>query len=301
MRRSAFASGLGALLCASRAEGLALPSTWGSSMVLQSGIGHTIRGIDAPGAVVTTTYAGNKYPATCDASGAFAATLQAQPASTAPISIVLNSSSGASLVLDDVLHGDVFVFSGQSNMQSSVGWQIDYANILAGAAALGPTLRLFQVARLDAYGNTTTPQTNLTASIPWSRASAASAIGISALGYLFGAQAVAAHPAVPIGVIDSSWGGTAIQPWMSAAALAKCGAAAAPPPSAAALVRAAAAPGATREDLALRVLGAATLEAERLSGAATPGQPSTLYNSMIAPLLPDPIKGIFWYQARGEG
>ena len=157
-------------------------------MVLQAGVANTIRGVDTPGSVVTTTYAGKTYPATCDASGAFFATLPAQAISTTPVAILLNSTSGASIVLDDVVHGDVYVFSGQSNMQSSVGWQIDYANILAGAAALGPTLRLFQVARLDAYGNTTTPQTNLTASIPWTRASAASAVDISALGYLFGAQ-----------------------------------------------------------------------------------------------------------------
>jgi sialate O-acetylesterase len=286
------------------AESLSLLGTWGSSMVLQNGVSNTIRGRDIPGAVVQVAYEGSTYSGTCDAAGNFGVALPPHPSSSTAISISVNSSSGsAAILLDDVVHGDVFVCSGQSNMQSSVGWQIDYANVLAAAAALGPVLRLFQVARLDAYGNTSSPQANLTASIPWSRASAVSAVDISALCYLFGVQAVTQHPDVPIGVIDSSWGGTAIQPWMSAAALAKCGpVAAAPPPSAAALLRAAAAAGASREDLALGALGAALLADEKArvaaGWAATPYLPSTLYNSMIAPLQALPIKGLFWYQVR---
>ena len=263
------------------ATSLLLPSMWGSSMVLQRDIPNTIWGLDTPGASVTTYFAGGSYPATCDSAGRFAAKLPAQPASIVPITILVNSSSGASLALTDILFGDVVVISGQSNAQSPVGWQIHYADLLAAASSYGATLRLFQVARLDAYANTTAPQTNLTASIPWSRASSQSAQGMSALGYLFGVQAVSHHPAIPIGVIDSSWGGTAIQPWCSTSSLSKCNASQAPR-SPVELVRAAHSPDATREDMALAVLGNLIMSEQRHLGLAYPTSNSVLYNSMSA-------------------
>lgn len=281
------------------AASLLLPSTWGSAMVLQAGIPNTISGIDAPGATIKILYASMEYTATCDASGAFSTKLAAQAISLTGISIFVNSSSGASLVLEDVVHGDVFLVSGQSNAQSPVQWQLHYAELLAAAANLGPSLRLFQVARLNDYYNTSSPQTNLTASIPWSRASAASAIAMSALGYLFGVQAVSHRPDTPIGIIDSSWGGTAIQPWCSPAALQKCGAAR-PPPLAADLVRAASASSATRDDLALGVLGALLIHEEERLGAAIPSANSVLYNSMIAPLQQLYVNDEGWRHARAR-
>jgi hypothetical protein len=91
-------------------------------------------------------------------------------------------------------------------MELNVGSTFNWENETADADALGATLRLFQVAMLNAYAGTTAPQTNLTASLPWARAGAASVAQMSALCYYFGAELVRKHPDTPIGLLASSWG-----------------------------------------------------------------------------------------------
>ena len=205
-----------ALLCAllpAGASALALPSTWASYMVLEADVQNTLWGTDEPGALVTVSGFGATLNATASAAGAWAVTLPAQPVSAAPQTIAVTSSAagGGAITLTDVLVGHTYVCSGQSNMQLTVSATYNWMTETQDAAALGATLRIFQVAELDAYAGTTTPQTNLTPSIPWSRASPASIPGMSALCYYFGAELVAKHPGVPIGLLASSWGGTAIQ------------------------------------------------------------------------------------------
>ena len=167
-------------------------------------------------------------------------------------------------------------------VDASYNWQTETAD----ADALGATLRIFQVAMLDAYASTTTPQTNLTASIPWTRASSASIPGMSALCYYFGAELVAKHPGTPIGLLASSWGGTAIQPWMSPASLATCSHAASRAPTRSEL--------AAHSDPALSVIG--RVLSLQPSAQAFPSNNSVLFFSMIAPLLLTPKRIIGWYQ-----
>lgn len=177
-------------------------------------------------------------------------------------------------------------------MELTVDATFNWVNETADAAALGATLRVFSVAMLDAYYNTSSPQTNLTAALPWARAAPASIPGMSALCYYFGAELVKKHPDTPVGLLASSWGGTAIQPWMSPAALASCSGVA-PALSHAELAASA--------DPALAVVGALLLHGDAArGGAAQPTANSVLYNSMIAPLLLNPKRGILWYQARGS-
>jgi hypothetical protein len=108
---------------------------------------------------------------------------------------------------------------------------------------------------------------------------------MSALCYYFGAELVRKHPDTPIGLLASSWGGTAIQPWMSPAALAQCKAAA-PAPTNAELAASA--------DPALSVVGRLALLSH--GGAAFPTNGSCLYYSMIFPLLQNPKRILAWYQ-----
>ena len=212
------------------ARAISLPTHFASSMVWQRDAAVTLWGLDAPGATINATFFGTPQPSvTADASGRFAVTVPAAPATATPGTVVITSSSGApSVSLEDVVVGDVFVCSGQSNMGITVAWTAFYAAALAQAGALGARLRLLQVATLDAYTEATTPQTNFTADIPWSRASAASASGFSAMCYFYGAEAASNLPAdVPVGLVANAWGGVPIQVWMSPAALAACPAAAA--------------------------------------------------------------------------
>ena len=141
------------------AAALILPTHIASSMVIQRDAPFTMWGIDTPAARVSINYFGMPLaPVTADASGRFSVVLPATPANVTPGVIALSSSASAGVTLSDVLVGDVYVCSGQSNMGLPVSWAIEYKTILAAAGALGPTLRLLQVALLDEYTNSTTPQ-----------------------------------------------------------------------------------------------------------------------------------------------
>ena len=95
-----------------------LPSHIASSMVVQRNQPFLLQGVDAPHAVVTATFLGKDFTAKADPAGAFSITLPAQKGATTPATIAVSTSSGlASVVLEDVLFGDVFLSSGQSNME----------------------------------------------------------------------------------------------------------------------------------------------------------------------------------------
>ena len=284
-----------AAAAAPRAAALSLPTHFASSMVLQRDAPSALWGRDAPGASVTVTLFGAPLPpATCDAAGRFSVALPPMPANGTPGAVRVASSSGAPPVtLTDVVVGDCFVCSGQSNAAVPVSWMADYAGVLARADALGARLRMLQVATLDAYTLATAPQDNFTASIPWSRAAAASVGAMSALCYLFGAQAAEAHPDVPIGLIANPWGGVPIQVYMSPAALAEC--------TVGGDADSAAAAASSAELHALRAAAAgerALMRAVR-GGAlgATPTVHSCLYYSMMYPILSIPVTAFLWYQA----
>jgi hypothetical protein len=114
MRRSTLSLVAAATLVTS-ASGLALPSHFDSSMVLQRGVPVTLWGFENSGATVSVTYRGVQLPsATATAAGRFSVVLPALPANSTPDSIVLISSLGGAVTLTDVLIGDVVVCSGQS-------------------------------------------------------------------------------------------------------------------------------------------------------------------------------------------
>ena len=307
------------LLTASVANAaILLPSHIASSMVWPANKSFAVWGLDAPGATVTLTFAGlaplTSPPA--DATGRFSIAAPPMPTSAVPTTATFTSTSGApAVVLADLVVGDIFFCSGQcvsgpparrsplalasaptsppfptrrSNMELSVQNTAEYAAVVAASSANGPLLRLFQVAMLDSYVSAVVPASNLTASIPWSRASPSSAPAFSALCYNFGVLAATAR-GTPIGMIDSSWGGVAIQVWMSPAALQKCGAAAAPPPSLAERLAAGRAPGASPGER-----GWAAFAAAHGDVGASPVNNSCLYNSMLHPLLTLPVTGLLW-------
>ncbi len=107
--------------------------------------------------------------------------------------------------------GDVWVCSGQSNMEWAVADSLDAAREIA--AARDPKIRHFKVPRSWA----TTPEENV-AGGRWEPADPEHTGAFTAVGYFF-ARELRAHADVPIGLINTSWGGSRIEPWMSAGAL----------------------------------------------------------------------------------
>jgi len=99
---------------AAAASALQLPTMWGSSMVIEADAPNKLWGVDAPGASLSIAAFGSTYNATADSSGAWSVLIAAQPKSTVPATITIDSSSGGSATLSDVLVGYTVVCSGQS-------------------------------------------------------------------------------------------------------------------------------------------------------------------------------------------
>lgn len=265
-----------------------LPSYIGSSMVFQRDSPFTVWGTDAPAASLSALFLGTTYNAVADSTGRFQFQLPAQPATLAPATVSLSSSASASVVIEDILFGDVFVSSGQSNMELTVSWCYNYSDVLSLANSFGPALRVAQVALLDEYYNTSTPQSNLTMNIPWARASSESVASLSAIAYFTAVQMRLAHPEVPIGAIATSWGGTAMQPWMPPDALRTCGD-----------MRQQGGSWAGRTNADPGMFSAHT-HPQRELDLGVPSLPSTLWNSMVSPLLSLSVSGWYWYQGESN-
>jgi sialate O-acetylesterase len=208
----------GLLLAASLAHAtVRLPALVGSHMVLQRGRPVPVWGWAAPGEKVSITFRGKTYVASApDASGRWQATLPATSAG-GPYSITVKGEN--TINLTDVLVGDVWLASGQSNMQMPVksapgGYQPVQNADQEIAAANWPNIRFFTVNQTVAYR----PQAEVAGS-SWQVCSPATVAQLSAVAYFFGRDLYKKYQ-VPLGLLVSSWGGTPAEAWVSAEGLA---------------------------------------------------------------------------------
>jgi sialate O-acetylesterase len=179
-------------------------------MVIQRGVAVPILGSAPPGANVVVTIGGTRYSARADASGRFRVTLAPMEAG-GPHELTL-AAGGERVTVRDVLIGDVWVCSGQSNMEWVVADSLDGEREVASAH--DPGIRRFKVPHSWAWA----PAAELPGGA-WERADPEHAGSFTAVGYFF-ARELRRRVNVPIGLIDASWGGSRIEPWMRAAALA---------------------------------------------------------------------------------
>ncbi|HEY0008557.1 MAG TPA: sialate O-acetylesterase, partial [Tepidisphaeraceae bacterium] len=189
---------------------LKLPSFFGPNMVLQRNQPLKIWGWAAPGASVEVRFSVRNASVTADAEGRWSAEMESLPAG-GPFDLSVKSGDEEKR-LSNVLVGDVWICSGQSNME----WTID-----ALAASHRPKdfpnlphVRLFTVSH-DAAAS---PKTNVSG--VWGVASEKTIRSFSAVGFFFGRQ-LNETLGVPIGLIATSWGGTAAEAWTPAHAMAK--------------------------------------------------------------------------------
>lgn len=195
-----------------------LPALVGPHMVLQRGRPVPVWGWAAPGEKVSVTFRGKTYAASLpDARGRWQAVLPATPAGGP---YVLTVKGQNTITLSDVLMGDVWLASGQSNMQMPVkdpspgGYQPVLNVDQEIAAANWPSIRFFTVAQTLAYR----PQPEVAGS-GWQVCSPATVAQCSAVAYFFGRDLYKKYQ-VPIGLLVSSWGGTPAEAWTSAEGLA---------------------------------------------------------------------------------
>jgi sialate O-acetylesterase len=196
-------------------------------MVLQRGAPVRLWGYTTPGAsvvVAATDAAANVTSPPADANGRWEVGLLPRPAGSG-INITCFGPNSTTTTITNVAFGDVYWCSGQSNL-SGGNTPVNYAfngSQEASASAAFPWLRVMAA---QMVGGSAVPLPELAAAprIPWSVAGPASVGHFSATCYFAGkALAEALGPAVPIGLIESAWGGTSIQPWLPPAAVPVCG------------------------------------------------------------------------------
>lgn len=177
----------------------------GDGMVMQRGAAVPIWGWAEAGAPVTVTLDGRRFGARADATGAWKVMLPPRPAG-GPYRMTIESG-GERVEVRDVLVGDVWIASGQSNMEWTVADSRDAARVIAAAG--DRRIRHFKVPQSWAEA----PEETL-AGGEWQAADSATVASFSAVAYFF-ARELREHLDVPIGIINTTWGGANIETWMS--------------------------------------------------------------------------------------
>ena len=188
-------------------------------VVLQRDLRVPVWGWTEPGATVTVKFADQTRTAVAGADGKWLVKLKALPAATTPRVLTITSSAGpATIRINDVLVGDVWLCSGQSNME--IG--IKYCNASNDIATANfPNLRLLTIALAVGLEPQSTLECRWLPCLPetvqqglWD--------GFSGVAFFFGRE-LHQELGVPVGLIQSAWGGTLAEAWTSTEALAPMG------------------------------------------------------------------------------
>ena len=293
-----------------RAE-LRVAAIFGDNMVLQQQMTVPIWGWAASNTEVTVMFAGQSKSAKADANGKWLVKLDKLKASAAPQSLVIqarelkpfdsasvtnaaaltNELSGliharpaesglqitavestTTKTFTNILVGEVWLASGQSNMEKPIGNQPGQKPTFNAEAELAaanyPNIRIFKVEKTLAA----TPQKYLSKFKPWQEcgSNALDSISFSAAAYFFGRE-IHTNLNVPVGLVESSWGGTRIEPWT--------------PPVGFEIV-------ASQKKFAATQINA--------TNKIPNTKPTAIYNAMIAPLAGFALRGAIWYQGESN-
>jgi len=270
-----------------------------NGMVLQRDRPVPIWGTADPGEAVVVKFGAQTLNAQAGADGNWQVTLKPLPAIDTPGTMIISGKN--TITLDDVLVGEVWIVSGQSNMQFTLAESAD--GEAATAAARDPAIRLFNVSRKVAFQHESGPLA------VWQPASPASVRGFSAAGYYFALQ-LRNELRVPIGVINSSYGGTQAEAWTPEEYL---------------LASPELRPCVERTKIWDEERPRVKVEYEqrmqqwrevaekaKVEGRRPPSEPrvpdalresriaASIYDRMIAPLIPFAIRGVVWYQGESN-
>jgi len=179
-----------------------LPSVFGSHMVLQRGQPNSVWGWADAGEQVAVTLGNQNYQVTAGDDGTWRMKLAALPMGGPHVLTIKGKNT---VTCDDVLVGEVWICSGQSNMQMAVQSANDPD--LEIATAKFPQIRLISVPQVG----TQEPQNDFKGE--WKVCSPENVSDFSAIGYFFGRQ-LHQTLGVPIGLIDNSWGGSTCEAWV---------------------------------------------------------------------------------------
>lgn len=192
---------LAAMAASAHAE-VSVPNVFGSHMVLQRDQRNPVWGWAEPAEAITVTIADQTHTTKADDEGAWRVALDPLPAG-GPHTLTIKGKN--TLTLNDVLVGEVWICSGQSNMQ----WSVNISNHadLEKLSANYPQIRLITVPNVG----TQEPQKNFAGE--WQVCTRETVGGFSAVGYFFGRQ-LHQTLGVPVGLINNAWGGSACEAWI---------------------------------------------------------------------------------------
>ncbi len=197
------------LVPASHAE-LRLPAIISDHMVLQRELANPLWGWDAPGTQVTVTFAGQTKSAQAGSDGKWTVKLDPVPANDQPQTLTITGTDKKEL--QDVLVGEVWMCSGQSNMGFTLA--SDWKGDIEAAASSLPNLRLIKVPQVG------TQELRKDFKGQWRPSTPETARNFSAVGFYFG-RYVHLILGVPVGLIDNAWGGSAAEAWVRRESLEK--------------------------------------------------------------------------------
>jgi len=294
-----------------------LASPFTSHMILQCDMKAPVWGTADAGEKITVEFAGQKISATADADGKWRVNLKALKASAESRSLTVTGDHTASpITLDDVLVGEVWLASGQSNMDFSMSKKVKYFAGVTNeeaeiAAANYPLIRMFIGEAQKSFA----PQTSVRGE--WKVCTPETAPAFSAVAYFF-ARDLQREIKIPVGVIVESFGASTAESWIDRPTMAG-------DPKLKPLLDsfdakvenfktnrpAIVAPPRSEDVSATNEISAATNSASgstnsvarRRRGNAGPRDPvqdqhnaTVLFNGMIQPVIPYAIRGAIWYQ-----
>ena len=303
-----------------------LPAIFSNHMVLQQDAKIRVWGWASPGEMVTVTLAGSEGRAQPGPDGLWRVELPPVPTTTAPTTMTVAGKN--TIRIEDVLVGEVWLASGQSNMSFALSWEPNGKELIAQANH--PQMRVYEVEGHPGI------RPKLKNGGHWVVMTPETAGNDSAVAYFFGRE-LQQKLNRPVGLIEASWGGTPIETWMSADALKSI------PERSAALAEvekeAAAFPQDPAEqdkvmaDWRARLTDwenrlqkpfeaaikqwQADVAAAKAANQPPPREPdrpqgrpkspdgqegdcTTLYNGMINSLIPYAMKGVIWYQGEAN-
>ncbi len=190
---------------------LRLPSIFGSNMIIQHGRKFPVWGWSAPGDKITVEFGSQNKTATTGKDGKWRVELGPLGISCEPRKMIVTSSiKNLQLKIENILVGDVWICSGQSNMEWPLKQTIGAEEAIRNSA--NSAIRLFTVPRVTADEPVDECQGS------WTECNPATVEQFSGVAYHFGRE-LSRHLNIPIGLIHTSWGGTKAEAWTSREAL----------------------------------------------------------------------------------
>ncbi len=187
--------------------GLKLAPVWSDNVVIQRDAAIVVEGTSKPAAEIRVSLAGTAATSAADANGKWKIELPAMAAS-GPHTLKVSDNQNETLAINNVMLGDVWLCSGQSNMELPVSRALDFEGEISRAD--DPMIRLLTVPKAAL----TAPAFDFAEPAQWQKASRETVPEFSAACY-FMAKDLRRRTGVAIGLIDASWGGTQIKAWLS--------------------------------------------------------------------------------------